>query len=177
MTLLSTTSPILMELEVYLVTIDINGINGQLIAFHQIQRGARGNSSLIIIVYQDLENLLVREDILVVGFLEEDIINGVWGVKVSSEVLLGHEADDIEGSPIRIFEVILLSSGGVGNAIRLEELVTFGYGCGQFFSLDVIIKIVVEAGKVICSPGCAFCGDLPSDFDSVDRPYYHRGCQ
>ena len=78
---------ILMELDVYLVTIDINRLDGQLIALFHGQRRAGGDSFLIIIIHQDLEKLLIGKNILVIGLLEEDIIGsypGCQGIRRST---------------------------------------------------------------------------------------------
>ncbi len=170
-------SSVLGELEIDLVTIDIDGCNGQLIALFHSQRCAGGDRSLIVVVHQDLEKLLIGENILVVGLLEEYIFNRIWGVYVSCKVLVGHKADDIVGSPGLIVEVVCHDLGGVYDAIRLHELIALGHGCCQFLGLDVVIKIVVEAGKVVRGPGVGPCGDLPANLDTVSRSYCHRCCQ
>ena len=123
------------------------------ISLFQFEWCAGGDGHLGIVVLQDLEKLLVGENILVVGLLEEDVVSAVGGINVSGKVLLGHEADDIVACPrLRIRNSVWHGLGGVCNTIGLQEL-AFGNGCGQFFSLDVVINIVVEAGKVIRSPG------------------------
>jgi len=63
-------SAILGELEVNLVTVDINGLDSQLVALFHLEGCAGGDGHLVIIVHQDLEKLLVGENILVVGLLE-----------------------------------------------------------------------------------------------------------
>ena len=57
---------VLGELEVNLVTIDINGLDSQLVALFHLEGCAGGDGHLVIIVHQDLEKLLIGENNLVV---------------------------------------------------------------------------------------------------------------
>ena len=43
--------------------------------------------------------------------------------------------------------------------------------------LDVVIDIVVEAGKVIRGPGVTISSNMAANFYSVGCSYYHRCCQ
>jgi len=60
---------ILGELEVYLVAIDINGLDAELIALFQLERCARGNGHLIVVVHQYFQKLFIDQQISVGGLL------------------------------------------------------------------------------------------------------------
>jgi len=156
-------SAVLGQLQENLVAVDINGLDSQLVALFQLEGRAGGDGHLIVVVYQDLEKLLVGENILIVGLLKEYIV-GALGINVAGEVLLGHESDYQEVAPGIEVEVVLHSRGFINHAIGLQEL-PIGYCCGQRLSLDVIIDIIVEAGKVFRIPAVTTSGNMAADFD------------
>ena len=168
-------SAILGELEVNLVTVDINGLDSQLVALFHLEGCAGGDGHLVIIVHQDLEKLLVGENILVVRLLEKDVICAL-GINIAGKVLVSQEADDQELAPCIEVEAVSHSFGVIDYAIGLQEL-SVGNCCGQFFGLDVVIDIVVKAGKVIRCPGVTISGNMAANFYSVGCSYYHRCCQ
>ncbi len=59
------------------------------------------------------------------------------GVYVSGKVLLGHEAQDVVGSHGSYSKSSAMTLVVLYYAIRLKELIALGYGCDQFFGLDV----------------------------------------
>ena len=69
MTLLSIMTPSLVELEVDLVAVDINGLDSQLIALFQLEWCAGGDGHLVVIIYQNAFELLVRQGVLIIGLV------------------------------------------------------------------------------------------------------------
>ncbi len=103
-------SSVLGQLEVDLVAVDIYGLDGQLVALLQLERCARGDGHLGVVVHQDLEELLVGQQFSSVDSCTElvSIQAQSASLHVAGEVLLGQEAYDVVVSPVSEVEVVLL---------------------------------------------------------------------
>jgi len=74
-----------------LLAIDINGIDHQFVTLFQSYGDTAVHGNLFIIVDQDLEELLIRQDTLILGLLEEDRCRALR-LDIFNKIPLPHKA-------------------------------------------------------------------------------------